>query len=627
MVAPLLLAGLAELRGWSLLRWRRLVELTALAGFLVMILARAGLLPTVVSTLFLLCGARLCLPRELPERRQILLMGFLLFLTTAITTSELGFFLWAVLWAAGASAVLLEQNWGKSALLRQGLLQAPPFRRVVPWTGVALILASGFFVVLPRLRLGFRGLPGQAQGLNGFQAGLSDVLDLDGKGPVQSSREVALRVLPRPGQGPEARQALAAAGALLRCFVLEGLEGQRWEISPFTPVRGDVHWTGALTGNRSVTADFFVGSSLLGIIPLPYGRQDLEPSGEGSLHHGRGASVRFGMEDRRATQLQVALAPSFLDREPAPSGHRRAFLLAPGRNTNSALLWSLRVAPGDLPPQELAQRLTEALRQFRYTLDNPSGNAPNPLSDFLERSQAGHCEYFASALAIMLRLRGVPSRVANGFRLGPWLEEGGYFLVTQGEAHSWVEYYDGGAGGWRVADPTPAAPPSGLGLGPLVATLERWTDALRFQWDLHVVRFSDQDQIAGLDWLQARTRAVAAWRPRLSRPRFLAWAGAAAVLAWAVVAVLRRPGGLRLPGRGEGSIRELAPLVRRTRTTLPPLAGETARAWLARLAQACPERAEALEALAREAEAVAYGETPRGKLKLLAKAEARAFKA
>ena len=504
MVAPLLLAGLAELRGWSLERWRRLVELTALAGFLVMILARVGLLPTVVSTLFLLCGARLCLPRALPERRQILLMGFLLFLTTAITTSELGFFLWAVLWAAGAATVLLEQAWGKSALLGQGLLQPPPFRRVLPWTALALVLAAGFFVILPRLRLGFRGLPGQVQGLNGFQAGLSDVLDLDGKGPIQSSREVALRVLPRPGQVPEGRQAFAAAGALLRCFVLEGVEGQRWEISPFTPARGSAHWTGARTGNRTLTADFFVGSSLQGIIPLPYGDQDLEPSGEGSLHAGRGASVRFGMEDRRATQLQVALSPRDLDREPPPSGHRRAFLLAPGRNTNSALLWSLRVAPGPLPPQELAERLTQALRTFRYTLENPSGTAANPLSDFLERSQAGHCEYFASALAIMLRLRGVPSRVANGFRLGPWLEEGGYFLVTQGEAHSWVEYYDSAAGGWRVADPTPAAPPSSLRLGPLLATLERWADALRFQWELRVVRFSDQEEI---EKIMERTKA------------------------------------------------------------------------------------------------------------------------
>ena len=169
--------------------------------------------------------------------------------------------------------------------------------------------------------------------------------------------------------------------------------------------------------------------------------------------------------------------------------------------------------------------LERALRQFRYTLDNPSGQAANPLEDFLERTQAGHCEYFASAMALMLRARGVPARVVNGFRLGPWIPEGGYFRVSQDQAHSWVEYWDQGR--WHVADPTPAGAGQGprgrpLGLG----ILTRWLDTLRYHWDRHVVRFSDQDQVAGLSWLQARIQGWE-WRWK-APPAGLSWGLAAA---------------------------------------------------------------------------------------------------
>lgn len=626
MAIPLLLAALVQARGWSLLRWRRLVEVGTLVGFLAQVLARAGLLPTVVSTLFLLCGARLCLPRELPQRRQLLLMGFLLFLTTAITTSELDFLLWSLIWVAGAATVLLQQNWGQPAGLRTGPVHPPPFRLILPWTALAVLLASGLFVTLPRLRLGFRGLPAGTQGIRRAQAGLSDTLDLEGKGPIQSSREVALRVVPSPNMSPASRQEFSSEAGLLRCFVLEGLEGQRWVITGSAGSRTSYHWGGASGGFRPMVADFNLEPGLREAIPLPYGQGELEPPPGEELRPGRGGTIAFAVPSQRATTLQVAMRLSAFQREPQPGGLRLAHLTAPGLSTGSALRWSLKAAPSALPARDLAQQLTQALRTYRYTLDNPSGSSANPLQDFLEHSHAGHCEYFASALAIMLRQRGIPSRIANGYRLGPWIQEGGYFLVTQGEAHSWVEYYDDESGGWRVADPTPPAPPSVLGTGSFTAALTRWADTLRFRWDHDVVHFSDQSQVAGLEWLQARIRNWTHGKPSLPSPRWLAGAGALALLAWALRAGARqrRPG--PRPHLSEaGRIRELAPLVRKLHRVLPPLEGETARAWLGRLAQAQPARSAALAVLAEEADAVAYGLMGGSRLKALAKAERRAW--
>ncbi len=224
----------------------------------------------------------------------------------------------------------------------------------------------------------------------------------------------------------------------------------------------------------------------------------------------------------------------------------------------------------------------------------------------------------------MLRYRGIPARVVNGFRLGPWSEEGGYFLVTQNEAHSWVEYYDPEAGGWRAADPTPPAPPSRFGAETFLATLARWADAMRFRWDRNVVRFSDEDQVAGLDRLTLGFGALARWRPR-PLAMALGILGLGGALAWLLFRPGRPPWPWPHPG-GPGRIRELDPLVRRARRLLPPREAETARSWLERLAQARPQRAAPLARLAREADTAAYGDRPSGRLKHLAREEAKAWK-
>lgn len=618
MAVPLLAAAAAEWRGASLYRFRRALEIAALAVFLLHVALRAGVLATTVDTLFVLCGVRLCLPRETPQRRQILLMGFLVFLTTAISTAEIDFLAWCVVWTAGGGYCLLHLNWERAAQLQAGSAPRAPLRAAPLWLAATVALGAGFFVTLPRLRTGVRNLPLGVQSLAGLRTGLSGVLDLSFAGPVRSSSEVALRVVPaRPS--PE----FAQAYGLLRGIVLERLEGQRWEASRATPRRLTARW-GAFrfAGGDPFPAEVYLSPDPLALVPVPYGRVDLEPPEGEPLRTDAGAALRIGFPMRRILDLKMGVDPDAPELEPPPFGERRAFLLEPGEGTECALRWSLRVAPADLPARELAERLTRSLRAYAYTLDNPSGGRPNPLEDFLERSRAGHCEYFASALAVMLRRRGVPARVVNGFRLGSWIAEGGYYLVTQGEAHSWVEFYDPDLRGWRVADPTPPAPPSAFGTNTLLAALSRWKDDLEFRWDRNVVRFSDEDQMAAIGWFQARAASLAAG-PGLPPPRvLLAVLGALGILALAWRAGLRG----RVPAGVPGAILELRPLVRTAGRERPPLAGETARAWLKRLASLRPERSAPLDALAREADAAAYGGKGASALARMAKEEAASWK-
>jgi transglutaminase-like putative cysteine protease len=92
---------------------------------------------------------------------------------------------------------------------------------------------------------------------------------------------------------------------------------------------------------------------------------------------------------------------------------------------------------------------------FRYT-DHPSVFGPAPLVGFVAQTRAGYCQYFAGAMALMLRYLGVPARVAVGFSSGTYDAKTGVWTVTDHDAHAWVEVWFRGYG-WLPFDPTPSA--------------------------------------------------------------------------------------------------------------------------------------------------------------------------
>ena len=97
------------------------------------------------------------------------------------------------------------------------------------------------------------------------------------------------------------------------------------------------------------------------------------------------------------------------------------------------------------------------MTHFGYTLEIPRVAPRDPLADFLFVRKRGHCEYFASSMAIMLRTLGIPSRVVNGFRTSEFNDLTGNYVIRASSAHSWVEAYFPGYG-WVSFDPTPGSP-------------------------------------------------------------------------------------------------------------------------------------------------------------------------
>ena len=121
---------------------------------------------------------------------------------------------------------------------------------------------------------------------------------------------------------------------------------------------------------------------------------------------------------------------------------------------------AIRITAGNTNNFDRARAIEAHLRDhYGYTLQLSRTPPQDPLADFLFVRRKGHCEYFASAMAIMLRTLRIPSRVVNGFRGGQFNDLTSSYIVRASEAHTWVEAYFPGYG-WSTFDPTPADPGS-----------------------------------------------------------------------------------------------------------------------------------------------------------------------
>ena len=133
------------------------------------------------------------------------------------------------------------------------------------------------------------------------------------------------------------------------------------------------------------------------------------------------------------------------------------------------------------------QRWLDDNLTYTLELEEPTSE---PVDFFLFERKKGHCEYFASAFAILARAVGIPTRNVNGFLGGEWNEYQGYVAVRAGDAHSWDEVYFPKLG-WVTFDPTPPDRHDPLGRGGTGwgARMSRFFDTLRFQWTKWVIEY------------------------------------------------------------------------------------------------------------------------------------------
>ncbi len=228
-----------------------------------------------------------------------------------------------------------------------------------------------------------------------------------------------------------------------------------------------------------------------------------------TVQRGSEDELRYAGSDARGLRYDVYLAAdNELLVEPMSSFDRARYLAIPAdlppRVAELAHRWTDGLATNDAKARTIEEHLR---REYGYDLKSPSQGKPQPVDHFLFESRRGHCEFFSTAMAMMLRAVGVPSRNVTGFVGGTWNRFGRYYAVREGDAHSWVEAYIDHPShpGWQTFDPTPPSgaqplePPGGA-----YYYLRDFVEALSQRWNTYVVGYDLRKQVRIFDEVSRR---------------------------------------------------------------------------------------------------------------------------
>jgi protein-glutamine gamma-glutamyltransferase len=434
-----------------------------------------------------------------------------------------------------------------------------------------LLFTTTLFVLFPRVGLSLLLLNHPR---SGRMVGFSDTVDLGQVGVLRSDPAIALRFydisdLPDP---PPPRLTLR-----LRGTAFDQYDGRAWKRTEtgrdpvLRAAEGQTDLQLALNADpfhdRRISFDLEPIDPPVVFLPprasllrVRLANQTLlgEPL---TLLRGPEDELRYSGADTRGIRYDVFVkGDKDVYVEPLPTAIRARYLAVPNlpaRIADLAHTWT----DGFTTPEQKARALEDHLRRdFKYDLNSPSGGTPQPLDHFLFESKRGHCEFFSTAMAVMLRDIGIPSRNVTGFVGGTYNRFGHYYAVREGDAHSWVEAYldDPVRPGWQTFDPTPPA-----GAQPLEQTtgffvyVRDLVEALSQRWNRYVVGYDLRTQVRIFEEFNRRyedlrrtTHTDKGFLGKVTRGPVLA--GAILVFLFLVYLTWKRRRSLALAKAGEG---------------------------------------------------------------------------
>ncbi|HSG50459.1 MAG TPA: transglutaminaseTgpA domain-containing protein, partial [Longimicrobiales bacterium] len=442
---------------------------------------------------------------------------------------------------------------------------APPDRRILLTTlalsGVTLLSAAVVFLTFPRVTQGWSG---RGDVMATSIAGFSDQISIGEVGArIYSNPQVVLRV-EFPDGLPGSFLTLHWRGRSYDRF-----DGTRWTRSEdVRPSRVPDNWYAERWPPEVVRQEIYAAPLdvrvLFGVGPVVGVRPGSEIY---PMFDNVGDWSYWGAATPVYTALSKASPPPPDLLRAAERGYmpdRERYLQLPRLPDRiGALADSVVRAAGAGNRYDRAAALERYLRTaFAYTRELPRTAGEATLDHFLFQRREGHCEYFSTAMVVMLRSLGIHARNVNGFLGGRWNEFGQDLAVTQNEAHSWVEVWFPNYG-WVAFDPTPGGASGGEAQAGWIWPGRFWFDGLQHRWNKWILDYSLDSQIDILErfnrWMDRASGAGSAD----GRPGVPPWIWAMVGLPLLLAALLRR-GPLASPSPG-GVARGYLSLVRTAR--------------------------------------------------------------
>ena len=362
---------------------------------------------------------------------------------------------------------------------------------------ITVILCVGLplFFFLPRV--GGAGFGGRENGVS-TRTGFSDVVRLGGIGTLQQNDEIVMRVRVEGTTGEQ-------SDLYWRGIALDTFDGKSWGRSMTTReayARGerDIIPVDLATDRNSILEqtiyleplDTPVLFGLPKIVAIRGGPPLIYKDGDGGISSNRTSErISYHVWSDRSRPSDEVLRSDDLR---YPRSAERFLELPENLDTRIPKL-AESITAGKNDRYDKARAVERYLQtQFGYTLEMKAGGE-DPLADFLFNVREGHCEYFATAMAIMLRTQGIATRVVNGFHQGDYNDAADIYVVRQKNAHSWVEVYFPKEDAWVKFDPTPpagqVAPSSAAGL---TGQLSKYVEALETYWIQYFVAYDNREQ-------------------------------------------------------------------------------------------------------------------------------------
>jgi protein-glutamine gamma-glutamyltransferase len=431
--------------------------------------------------------------------------------------------------------------------------------------GIALLIiaiAVPVFFLLPRISF---GLQRQPSGKTQFITGFSERVELGKIGTIEQSDAVVMRV--------RLANAISElpAGLKWRGIAFDHYDGRVWSRSDLyrkevLPQERFYKLETQATGANLLVQTFFLEALSTDVIFAAY-----KPL---AVSHDVGRLQRDSAEGLYAarppsTKLRYSAVSDPIRANPVniqnwdsvPAETHPMYLQIPPLDPRIAGLakQATRQASGKYAQAQALERFLRS--QYEYSLELPRiPNNKDPLSVFLFETRKGHCEYFASAMVIMLRHLGIPARLVNGFLSGEYNNIGRNWTVRRYDAHSWVEAYFAPYG-WLEFDPTPPdfqpAKPAALRF------LSNLTDVIDLWWWESVVNYDSSKQYQAIsilrgiadDFQRGSTTVLENGLEKirmganllkqknlesLKASKWIIWIPAAAIIAWLIVRRWRR---------------------------------------------------------------------------------------
>jgi hypothetical protein len=473
--------------------WLPLAALLVVRALIHVFVIHDDVVIPVVDLLLMLMAAEALRSLEAPNDIRLYSLSFALVLASTAYRPGILFLLAFVAYVAMATLALMVGHIRRSAE-RHGLRDIPLGRRMIGTTlglsGVVLLVAALVFVTFPRVSRGWAG------------RGRTEARSIVGFGPVVSIGEYGSRIYGNPAIALRVEFPRGRPADMLdlhwRGRSYDHFDGVRWsrsrELPPSVapPQWYRERWSGPLVVQKIYEAPLdvrvlFALHPVLGIEPGE-GVQPLSDNAGDFVYWGSGPPS-YTVYSRGGEPPPAALRSATAGYEPQP----RYYLQLPEHLDPRIPALADSLTKGFTTTYDKVMAVQRWLRTFRYTVQLPATAGDATLAHFLFVRKAGHCEYFSTAMVVLLRTLGIEARNVNGFLGGEWSQFGDYLVVTQNQAHSWVEVWFHRYG-WVTFDPTPSA-------GDVSEGRESWfwpgrilLDGIQHRWDKWVLDYNARSQ-------------------------------------------------------------------------------------------------------------------------------------